>query len=250
MATYTFNASSLRLDRIPIRILNTGEDSFKHDLQQVYEGVQADRAEMLAQVRELQLAAQLLLEAESARIARAAPLDPRAAALAESAALALARAEALEREIDIASIRVPMIRKTEALLHGRITDTADRPAGPVTVTLADDQGKAVPGVAPVETDSAGYYALVVPTDAAASLGEEAKLQVIVAGSGGERIVPESAPIALKPGAVQPHDLKLSEDQLLALKLRTAFETRRPARAARKSARPSRPPRKRAARKRK
>jgi hypothetical protein len=234
MATYTFNRSSLQLDRSTIKVLNTGEDSFKHDLQQLYEGVQADRAEMLAQVRELQLAAQLVLGAESARIAARAPLDPRAEALAQSAAVALARSEALEQEIDIASIRVPMIKKTEALVHGRITDAVDRTAGPVTVTLADEQGREVPGVAPVEVDSAGYYALVVPPEAAATLGEDAKLKVIVS-SGAERVAPTTAPIILKPGAVLVHDVKLNDGELGTLKLRTVFDAGPAVRPAKKSA---------------
>jgi hypothetical protein len=244
MATYTFNRSSLQLDKSTIKVLNTGEDSFKHDLQQLYEGVQADRAEMLAQVRELQLAAQLVLGAESARIASRAPRDPRAEALAQSAAVALARAEALEPEIDIASIRVPMIKKTEALVHGRITDAVDRAAGPVTVTLADEQGREVAGVAPVEVDSAGYYALVVPPQAAAALGEDAKLTVIVS-SGAERVTPELEPITLKAGAVQPRDVTLSNAQLITLNLRPEFDGRqRTLTKKKKSARAARPSRKR------
>lgn len=242
-----FGGAGGRLKETAINILNTGEEAFKHDLQQIYEGVQAHRAEMLGQVRELQLAAQLLLAAESERIARQAPADPRAAALALGARGALARAAALDAEIDIAAIRVPILKKTEAMVHGRVTDAADRSAGPVTVTLADEQGQAIPGVEPVEVDSAGYYALVVPPDKAAALGET-RLRVIVS-SGVERVAPEAVPITLKPGSTELHDLKLNQAELEVLKVRAVFDTRGAAAEGERAEAPE-PPRSPSARKRK
>ena len=219
MATFTVNAGNL-LDaaKLKIELLNRGEQSFKHDLQEITEGIQADRAAALLQSRELQLAAQLLLHAESVRIAAFAPDDLRVAAFVQGAQGALQRAELLDNEASLASVRVPMVKKTEALLHGRITDDIDRAVGPVTVTLVDAKGTAVPGVAPVEADSAGYYALIVPADVAAKLPPDSRFSVVLA-HGGERTPGKTEPVPLTAGIVEFKDIRLSDKELQLLKLR-------------------------------
>ncbi|MGZ5237977.1 MAG: hypothetical protein ACXWCV_16825 [Caldimonas sp.] len=220
MATYNFIGSNrlIGLERASIEIVNRGEASFKADLLAIYEGVQADRTAMLAQVRELQLAAQLLLDAESQRIAAFAPDDDRVVALQASGRTILDRVAMLDQEVDVATVRVPLVKKTEALLHGRITDDANRAAGPVTVTLADENGKPVPGVPPVEVDSAGYYALVVPADVAAAVGGDRKLSLLVS-NGAERVSAGVAPLTLGAGVVKVQDVQLPDAALDTLKLR-------------------------------
>lgn len=220
MATFTFIGSNrlLGLERASIDLVNRGEASFKADLLSVYEGIQADRVAMLAQVRELQLAAQLLLDAEAGRIAAFAPGDSRVAALAASGRTILARVDMLDQEVAVATIRVPMVKKTEALLHGQITDDADRAAGQVTVTLADENGKPVAGVAPVEVDSAGYYAIVVPAEVAASVAPDRKLSLVVS-HGAERVPAGLAPFTLGAGTVKLQDVQLPAAALDTLKLR-------------------------------
>lgn len=219
MATYTVSAANL-LDaqRLKIEVLNRGDASFKHDLQEITEGVQADRAAALLQSRSLQLSAQLLLQAESARIASIAPDDLRVFAFAQAAQGALERAGLLDDEATLASVRVPRVKKTEALLHGRITDELDRAAGPVTVTLVDAQGAAVTGVAPVEADSAGYYALVVPAEVAAKLPADSRFSVVV-GHGDERTPSKTEPVPLTAGVVEFKAVRLTDKELLQLKLR-------------------------------
>ena len=220
MATFSFTDPNrlIGIDRPPIEIINRGETSFKADLLAVYEGIQTDRTAMLAQVRELQLAAQLLLDAEAKRIAVFAPDDDRIAALVASGRTILDRVDMLDQEVDVSTVRMPMVTQTEALLHGRITDDTNRAAGPVTVTLTDENGTPVPGVPPVEVDSAGYYAIVVPADVAAAVGADRKLGLVVS-NGAERVPAGVAPLRLGAGTVQAQDVQLPAAALDILKLR-------------------------------
>ncbi|MEO8525990.1 MAG: hypothetical protein ABI460_14795 [Caldimonas sp.] len=225
MATYSFIGANqlIGIAQPPIEVINRGESSFKADLLSVYEGIQTDRTTMLAQVRELQLAAQLLLDAEAKRIAVFAPNDDRIAALVASGQTILDRVGMLDAEVDVATTRVPMVTKTEALLHGRITDDANRSAGPVTVTLTDEKGTPVPGVAPVEVDSAGYYAIVVPADVAAAVGADRKLGLVVS-NGADRVAAGVAPLTLSAGTVQVQDVQLPASALDALRLRLPVQS--------------------------
>lgn len=245
MATFTIGAGNLLdSERQKIEVLNWGEESFKHDLQEITEGVQADRAAALLQSRELQLAVQLVFQAEAARIGRFAPDDLRVAAFTRGGQQALERAEMLEREAGLASVRVPMIKKTEALLHGRVTDEQDRAAGPVMVTLVDAQGKAVAGVAPVEADSAGYYALVVPAEVAGKLSPDSTFAVALA-LGEQRIPPKAEAVSLTGGVVRLQDIRLNETELQGLKLRAervfSTEPMRPPRRSAPTPAPRQPP---------
>jgi hypothetical protein len=226
MATYTIQrnevlAASLQQQAM-INIGNRGAVSFKSDLQEIWEGVQGDRADMLRQVRTLQLAMQLLMQGESRRLALRAPNDTRIALLATIANQVNDRVAMLDEEISVSDVRVPMVKKTEALLNGRITDDAAQATGPLTVTLADEKGTAIPGVPSVETDSAGYYALVIPTDAAAALKPDQKLQVVLS-NGNERVA-TAMPVSLQAGAMVVHDIGLTDRWMDALKLRVTVLT--------------------------
>lgn len=147
MATFTTKRNAFFADalqqRAAISIDNRGATSFKSDLQEVWEGAQSDRADRLEQTRSLQLAAQLLMQGESRRLAALSQDDGRAELLAAAAGRVSDRIALLDEEIAIAGVRVPMVKKTEALLNGRITDAAHQAAGPVTVTLADEEGNAI-----------------------------------------------------------------------------------------------------------
>lgn len=225
MATYTiqrnaFLAASLQQQAM-INIGNRGATTFKSDLQEIWEGVQGDRADMLTQVRTLQLAVQLLMQDESKRLALASLDDARIALLATVASQVSDRVAMLDEEISVATVRVPMVKKTEALLNGRITDDAAQATGPLMVTLADEKGVAIPGVPPVETDSAGYYALVIPADAAVALKPDQKLQVVLS-NGNERVATVT-PIQLQPGEIVVHNIGLSDKLMDALKLRLTVQ---------------------------
>ncbi len=208
-------------ERAPVDLLNRGEPSFRHDLQELTEAIQADRRIALEQARQLQLAAQLLLQDEAARLGRLDPQDLRAAAMAEGASRARAQATQLQQEARLAAVRVPMVRKTEALLHGRVTDEAGAPAGPLTVTLVDARGEAVEGVAPVEADAAGYYALVVPAEVASHLPAEGRYAVSLA-HGGAHLSPPMEPQPLSAGMVGFQPVALDAADLRRLHLREAF----------------------------
>lgn len=213
-------------ERLRADILNRGEDSFQHDLQEITEALQADRRHALETARRLQLGALLLMQGEAARLSAFAPRDVRVAALREGAARALEQSELLGDEAAVAAVRVPRVRVTEALLHGRVTDDASRPAGPLTVTLVDAQGKPVEGVEPVEADSAGYYALVVPAEVASTLPEEGRYTVSL-GHGEDRVAPHLEPQPIAAGVVQLKDVALSDAELKKLKLRLEFPEFRP-----------------------
>jgi hypothetical protein len=221
MASFTINQGRVLregvTERVTIDIANRGEASFKGDLQEVWEGVQADRADMLAQVRELQLALQLLIQAEGQRLATLVLDDRRLPALAMGLRLVGERITTLDEEISVAAVRVPMVKKTEALLNGRITDEARRSIGSVTVTLADANGAPIAGVPAVEADSGGYYAIVVPQAAAAAIDPQRKLQVLVTHDA--ESVAAVTMVSLQPGAVKVHDVTLNDAALDRLKLR-------------------------------
>lgn len=224
-------------ERLSVDLLNRGEPSFRHDLQELTEAVQADRRIALEQARQLQLAAQLLLQDEAARLGRLDPQDLRVAALDEGAERARAQALLLQQEARLAAVRVPLVRKTEALLHGQVTDEAGDPAGPLTVTLVDAQGEPVEGVAPVEADAAGYYALVVPAEVAAHLPAEARYAVSLS-HGGAQAAPKVEPQPLAAGVVGFQPVVLDAAALRRLHLREAFPAApaHGAKAARKKAR--------------
>ncbi len=225
-------------EALSVDLLNRGEPSFRHDLQELTEAIQADRRIALEQARQLQLAAQLLLQDEAARLGRLDPQDLRIAALAEGASRAQAQATQLQQEARLAAVRVPMVRKTEALLHGRVTDEAGEPAGPLTVTLVDAHGGAVEGVAPVEADAAGYYALVVPAEVASHLPAEGRYAVSLA-HGGTHLAPPVEPQPLSAGVVGFQPLALDAAALRRLHLREAFPAPA-AKSARKKAAASEP----------
>jgi hypothetical protein len=67
-------------------------------------------------------------------------------------------------------------------------------------------------------DSAGYYAIVVPAEVAASVGADRKLGLVVS-SGAERVSAELAALTLAAGTVQVQDVQLPASALDVLKLR-------------------------------
>jgi hypothetical protein len=202
-----------------MRILNTGVDTAKHDTQEIFEGLQAERSRVVTQVRDLQLAVRLLLQAEARRLAGRGGIDARVAMFSDIERTVRARVAVLDTEQEVAAIRVPPVAKTDALVHGRITDDAERAAGRVTVTLLRADGSAVPGVKPVTLDDAGYYAFVIDPQTAAALGAGEKLSVAVQ-RGDSVVVPgSSAGFTLAGGAVAVKDVALNDAELQKLQLR-------------------------------
>lgn len=202
-----------------MRILNNGVDTAKHDTQEIFEGLQAERSRMVTQVRDLQLAARLLLQAEARRLAGRGGMDARVATLAGIERTVRDRVAVLDTEQEVAAIRVPPVAKTDALIHGRITDDAERAAGRVTVTLVRADGSPVAGVKPVALDDAGYYAFVIDPQTAAALGANEKLSVAVQ-RGDSFVVPgASAGFTLASGAATVKDVALNDAELQKLQLR-------------------------------
>lgn len=212
------NTAFLSAAPATVTVLNRGDKSFKQDLQAITEGVQSGRSEQLLQARELQLAAQLLLSAESQRLARRDPKDRRAAALLAGAQQALERARVLDEEAELSLIRVPLVRKTEALLHGRISDETGRPVAGLQVSLRLGK-ESLPGLAPVESDSAGYYALLLSAELAGRLDPKSDLALRLA-HGQQQLEPATEALSLGRGEVRQCDLMLKADELKRLGLGT------------------------------
>lgn len=200
-------------------ILNKGIDSAKHDTQEVFESLQAERSQLITQVRDLQLAARLLMQAETKRLGARDQADARIAAYTGVDRSLRDRVAVLDTEQEVAAIRVPAVAKTDALVHGRITDDAERAAGRVTVTLVRADGSVVAGVKPVVVDDAGYYAFVIDPQTSAALGANEKLSVAVQ-RGESTVVPStSANFTLASGSVAVKDVALNDAELQKLQLR-------------------------------
>lgn len=202
-----------------MKILNHGINSAKHDLQELIEGAQAERSTGLDDLRSLQLASQLLLQREAQRLARRDVGDARIARLAEIERKLRDRVAALDTEREVAAIRVPPVTKTGALIHGRVTDDAQRAAGRMQAVLTTADGKPVEGVASVSIDESGYYAFVLDEKQTAALGDGAKLQVVLQSADAKIAPASAADITLKAGTVAAKDVVLSTRELDALKLR-------------------------------
>ena len=228
-------------------IVNEGPDSFSGDLAALFEAFQEERTRLLAAVRELQLGSQLLGAFEAQRLVyKFGDEEPRALVLQARGATILERVEALDVELEVATIRVPVVTGTETLVHGRVTDDARVSARGATAILVDDRRRPIDAVSPVEIDEAGYYAFVLSQEVVEKLGPDRKVSVEVERDD-VRIAPaRSAHFAIEAAAVKVNDVALSADELLRLKLRPAFVVRK--QAARKQAARKQGARKQAARK--
>lgn len=227
-----------------MKILNTGIDTAKHDTQEIYEALQAERSGLLGHTRDLQLAARLLIQAEGQRLTKQNPADARVAKLAAIEQLVRARVTVLDTELEVAAIRVPPVTKTDALVHGRITDDAQKAAGRVSVMLVRADGRPLAGVKPVELDDSGYFAFVIDPQTAATLTPTDKLSVVVQ-RGDATVVPSAAAgFTLSAGTVAVKDVALNDAELRKLQLRAdvTFRTAAPtvARAAGAAPREAKP----------
>lgn len=202
-----------------MNILNRGVDSAKNDTQEIYEALQAERSGMLNQVRELQLAARLLLQAEALRLGRKNAGDPRLATLEQQQATLRDRIGVLDTELEVAAIRTPTVSKTDTLIHGRIADDNHRAAGTLTVMLLRANGQPLDGIKPVTADASGYYAFVLDAAAAANLQPGEKLTLAVRRDENTVVPAVGSTITFATGAVAVQDVALSDAELRRLKLR-------------------------------
>ncbi|HMW54614.1 MAG: carboxypeptidase-like regulatory domain-containing protein [Candidatus Accumulibacter phosphatis] len=200
-------------------ILNTGQNSYKSDLEGLFETLQEQRSELLSMVRDVQLAARLLAVAEARRLSELAGDDPRVAHYLNSSDTILRRAAALEIESEIANIRVPPITKSETLLQGRITDESARATAHVAVTLVDEKGAPVVGVASVETDDSGYFAFILQPAQVDAIGAGRKLTLQVGRASGKLVPVAAQAFTLASGEVKVSETRLQPSELEKLRLR-------------------------------
>ena len=202
-------------------ILNTGQNSYKSDLEGLFETLQEQRSELLSMVRDVQLAARLLAVAEARRLSEAGD-DPRVAHYLNGSDAILRRAAALEIETEIANIRVPPLTKHETLLQGRITDESARATAHVAVTLVDEKGAPVVGVASVETDDSGYYAFILQPAQVDAIGAGRKLTLQVGSASGKLVPAAAQAFTLASGEVKVGETRLQPSELEKLRLRPLF----------------------------
>lgn len=202
-----------------MKILNRGAESAKNDTQEIVEAVQQQRSQMLGRLRDLQLAARLLAQGESDRLARKNPADARLAAFSKISSTLRDRVSVLDTELEVAAIRTPPVTKTDALIHGRVTDDVQRAAGKLTVMLVRADGSPVEGVKPVVADEAGYYAFVIDPATAANLPSEARLTVAVKQDENTIVPAAAGSFTLATGKVEVRDLPLTDAELKRLNLR-------------------------------
>ncbi|RZI84286.1 MAG: hypothetical protein EOP38_09570 [Rubrivivax sp.] len=202
-------------------ISNTGQKTYKNDLQGAFESLQEQRSELLNLVRDTQLATRTLVVHEARRLRdKGDPDDARIAQYTRGSEAILRRATALEVEAQIANIRVPPVTKTETLLQGRITDEGAKAVAHVTVSLVDDAGKLLANVPPVETDDSGYYAFILQPEQVAAIGaNKRQLSLQVGNSSGKLVPAAAAPFELVSGKVMAHETRLQAGELDKLQLR-------------------------------
>ncbi|MDO9006128.1 MAG: carboxypeptidase-like regulatory domain-containing protein [Aquabacterium sp.] len=204
-------------------ISNTGQKTYKSDLQGAFETLQDQRSDLLGMVLDAQLASRLLIAEEARRLrSDVNPDDPRVKHYANASKSMLQRVAALEVEVQIANIRVPPVTKTETLLQGRITDESSKAAAQVQVTLIDEAGKPVAGVAPATTDASGYYAFILQPAQVDAIGANRKLTLQIGSENGKLVPQGSKPFSLNAGQMTAHETKLQAGELDKLKLRPAF----------------------------
>jgi len=209
-------------------IINRGNASFKGDVENLFETLQQQRADWLVLTRETMLAARLLALAEAHRLetGEGGKDDPRASRLRAAGDAMARRSAALVVEQQIATIRTPPVTKTETLLQGRVTDESAKAAGRVTLTLIDEKGTPVAGVAPVEADDAGYYAFVLQPQQVEAIGATRQLTLLVGSTGGQLVPAAAKPFTLASGKVGVAETRLQAAELekLQLRLRTVART--------------------------
>jgi hypothetical protein len=203
-------------------VLNRGNDSFQNDLSEMYDALQQQRGALLDAVLDVQVGTRLLMALEVQRLEQQRGADdPRVASLRERAETILARANVLAVERDIASVRVPPVVKTGAIVQGRITDAQRRTAGRVSVRLINERGEPVAGVDAVEVDDAGFYAFVLQPETVKAIGADTKLTVALR-DGEKQVVPAAAkPFTIAPGASAVQEVMLSTGELERLRLRVS-----------------------------
>ena len=207
-----------------MKIINRGAESAKNDTQELHEALQDERSSMLAQVRTLQLATRLLLQAEAQRLAQKNSADPRVATLALQQHTLGERVAVLDTELEVAAIRTPTVTKTDTLIHGRVADDANRAAGPLTVLLVNANGRPVEALRPVQADASGYYAFVIEPEVAAKLQAGERFGIAVR-NGDTTVVPASTePFAFASGTVAVKDVALTDAELRRLQLRVDFSS--------------------------
>lgn len=204
-------------------ISNTGQKTYKSDLQGAFETLQDQRSDLLGLVRDAQLASRLLVVEEARRLRSTVDADdPRATRYARASQNILQRVAALDVEVQIANIRVPPVTKAETLLQGRLSDESSKAAANVQVTLIDEAGKPVAGVAPVQTDASGYYAFILQPEQVAAIGANRQLTLQLGQDSGKLVPAGAKPFSLTTGQITAHETRLQASELDKLKLRTSF----------------------------
>jgi hypothetical protein len=118
--------------------------------------------------------------------------------------------QALEVENELWMTRVPETSPDDVLVHGRVTDEADRGVEDMVVTISDSQGNSV-GIEHVEVGPTGYFSFVVDKERAKRLTAEGKEGVLltVTNTEGQVFYKTPTPIKLEREPELRTDIRIS-----------------------------------------
>lgn len=189
--------------------------SITDDAVQVFAKSLADlrqtRLQSFTDVRNLQAASRVALQAETARLtARYGPEDPRTLRMKARVGSTAVIARALALATDRLAVGVTVPSQDEAVIEGRVTDNLGRGLPALSVALADAKGSRIRSIVPVATARAGYFALRIPEDTLKRLCKSHPdgVFLVVLDEAGKSAHLVDQPVKPEPGKTVPADIVL------------------------------------------
>ncbi len=135
-------------------------------LDEILTGLRDGRLEALGGVLESQIMGRILLQNEAVRMDRKLGEDhPRSRSLRVALEQNAEGIKDLGVELETSTILPPEVEAKQTLVHGRVVDENSRGVPNLRVCLTDQSGRTLHSLGTSETDTSGYYALVIDPDA-------------------------------------------------------------------------------------
>ncbi|MGI8521629.1 MAG: helix-hairpin-helix domain-containing protein [Actinomycetota bacterium] len=149
-------------------------------LEDVLTGLRDGRLETLDGLLERQTMGRILLQNEAVRMDRKLGEDhPRSRYLRVALEQNAEGIRDLGVELETSTILPPEVEEKQTLLHGRVVDEDGRGVPNLLVSLTDESGRILHSLGRSETDTSGYYALVIDPDALQKESEAVESGVLV-----------------------------------------------------------------------
>ncbi len=194
-------------------------------LEELFDDLRDGRLEALGDLDRIQTMTRVLLQNEARRTDERFGKDhPRARSLKTSLEQNLDNIKGIELELELAGIEVAEVSEDQALIHGRVVDERSRGVGGLFVSISDEEGRTLTPFGRVETDAAGYYALVVDPDALARVSEAAREGVFLTVNTrqGEVVHHEFDPLTIAEGDRKTAEVVLEREDLIGGVRRTEY----------------------------